>query len=132
MDRDERLEELSKLPIFRFLDAIRDAFQKRGRVVIAAPAGSRKSTVIPPLQAKERLPARGRDGRVVAVEPRRIAAASLAARVAEGFLGEDDEAKEAGRIARQASARSWSQSPPRLPEAEEFARWIRIWEGGEG
>jgi HrpA-like RNA helicase len=83
MDRNERLEELSKLPIFQFLDAIRDAFQEGGRVVIAAPTGSGKSTVVPLFLAKEWLPAWGRGGRVVVVEPRRIAATSLAARVAE-------------------------------------------------
>jgi ATPase subunit of ABC transporter with duplicated ATPase domains len=134
MDWNERLEELGKLPIFRFLDAIRDAFQKHKRVVIAAPAGSGKSTVIPLLLAKERLPARGRTGRVVVVEPQRIAATSLAARVADGFLGEDDEAKGVGRVAREVGARSWSQLLPHLPEAEELARWIQIQtqKGGEG
>ena len=83
MNQNERLEELNKLPIARFLDAIRDAFQRHKRVVIAAPTGSGKSTVIPLLLAKEWLPAWGRTGRVVVVEPRRIAATSLAARVAE-------------------------------------------------
>jgi HrpA-like RNA helicase len=53
MDRNERLEELSKLPIFQFLDAIRDAFQGRGRGVIAVPTGSGKSTVIPLFLVKE-------------------------------------------------------------------------------
>jgi hypothetical protein len=102
MGWNERLEELSKLPIFRFLDAIRNAFQEHGRVVV--------------------------------FEPRRIAATSLAARVAEGFLGEDDDARGVGRIAREVGARSWSQSLPRLPEAEEFAHriQIQIQKGGEG
>ncbi len=76
-------EKLSKLPVARFLDAIRDAFQTHGRVVIAAPTGSGKSTLIPLNLAKEWLPAWGRSGRVVVVEPRRIAATSLAAYVAE-------------------------------------------------
>jgi HrpA-like RNA helicase len=83
MGQDERLEELNKLPIARSLDVIRDAFQGHGRVVIAAPTGSGKSTLIPLKLAKEWLPAWGRSGRVVVVEPRRIAATSLAARVAE-------------------------------------------------
>jgi HrpA-like RNA helicase len=83
MDQNERLKELNKLPIARFLDVIRDAFQEHGRVVIAAPTGSGKSTVVPLFLAKEWLPAWGRGGRVVVVEPRRIAATSLAARVAE-------------------------------------------------
>jgi hypothetical protein len=53
------------------------------------------------------------------------------------LLGEDDKAwemaaKEAGRIACEIGARSWSQLLPRLPEAEEFARRIRIQKGGEG
>jgi HrpA-like RNA helicase len=54
------------------------------------------------------------------------------------FLGEDDKAawemaaKEVGRIAREVGARSWSQLLPRLPGAEEFARWIRSQKGGEG
>jgi N-acetylmuramic acid 6-phosphate (MurNAc-6-P) etherase len=134
MGWNERLEELSKLSIFRFLDAIRDAFQEGGRVVIAVPTGSGKSTVISMLLAREWLPAWGRSGRVVVVEPRRIAATSLAARVAEGFLGEDDDARGVGRIAREVGARSWSQLLPRLPGAEEFARWIhiQIQKGGGG
>jgi superfamily II DNA or RNA helicase len=132
MDQNERLEELNKLQIAQFLDVIRDAFQRHKRVVIAAPTGPGKSTVIPLFLAKEWLPAWGRSGRVVVVEPRRIAATGLAARVAEGFLGEDDEARGVGRIAREVGARSWSQLLPHLPEAEEFARRIRIWKGGEG
>jgi len=100
MSLNERLEGLSKLPIFQFLGAIRDAFQERGRVVIAAPAGPKKSTVI------HLLPARGRSGRVVVVEPR--------------------------RIAREVGARGWSQLLPHPPEAEGLARRIRIQKGGEG
>jgi HrpA-like RNA helicase len=86
------------------------------------------------LLAREWLPAWGRSGRVVVVEPRRIAATSLAARVADGFLGEDDEAREVGRIAREVGARSWSQLLSHLPEAEEIARriQIQIQKGGEG
>jgi HrpA-like RNA helicase len=76
-------ERLNKLPIAQFLDAIRDAFQRHERVVIAAPTGSGKSTLIPLKLAREWLPAWGRGGRVVVVEPRRIAATSLAAYVAE-------------------------------------------------
>jgi HrpA-like RNA helicase len=86
MSRNERLdleERLNKLPVSQFLEAIRDAFQVHGRVVIAAPTGSGKSTLIPLKLAKEWLPAWGRSGRVVVVEPRRIAATSLAAYVAE-------------------------------------------------
>jgi hypothetical protein len=122
------------MPIFQFLDAIRDAFQGHGRVVIAAPTGSGKSTIIPLLLTKEWLTAWGRSGRVVVVEPWRIAATSLAARVAEGFLGEDDDARGVGRIACEIGARSWSQLLPHLPEAEELARWIQIQtqRGGEG
>jgi hypothetical protein len=70
----------------------------------------------------------------VVVEPRRIAATSLAARVAEGFLGEDDDAKGVGRIAREVGARSQSQPLPHLPGVEEPALWIQIQtqKGGEG
>jgi hypothetical protein len=70
----------------------------------------------------------------VAVEPWRIAATSLAARVADGFLGEDDEARGMGRIAREVGARSRSQLLPHLPGVEELALWIQIQtqKGGEG
>jgi hypothetical protein len=68
----------------------------------------------------------------VVVEPRRISATSLAARVAEGFPGEDDGVWEVGRIARKVGARSRSQLLPRLPEAEGLACQIRIQKGGEG
>jgi ATP-dependent helicase HrpB len=91
-------ERLNKLPIAQFLDAIRDAFQRHERVVIAAPTGSGKSTLIPLKLAREWLPAWGRGGRVVVVE----------------------------RIAREVGARSWSQLLPHLPEAEELARRVQI------
>jgi len=60
MAQNERFdleEKLNKLPAARFLDEIRDAFQRQGRVAIAAPTGTGKSTLIPLRLAKDWLPA---------------------------------------------------------------------------
>ena len=61
-----------KLPIDVLRDEFREAL-KQGPVVVSSPTGSGKSTQVP----------RWCDGRVLVVEPRRVACRSLAQRVAE-------------------------------------------------
>ncbi|GAB4263729.1 MAG: helicase-related protein [Deferrisomatales bacterium] len=64
----------SPLPIDRLADRVRAGIA-RGPLVVTAPTGSGKSTQVPRWLA--------RDGRVLVVEPRRVACRGLAARVAE-------------------------------------------------
>lgn len=62
------------LPIDDYLDAIADAVRGAGAAVVVAPPGAGKTTRVPPCLA--------RDGRVIVLQPRRIAARSLARRIA--------------------------------------------------
>jgi ATP-dependent helicase HrpB len=62
------------LPIDPHLPAISDALRASRALVVVAPPGSGKTTRIPPLLARE--------GRVILLQPRRIAARSLARRIA--------------------------------------------------
>lgn len=64
------------LPIDAIQGAFREALEQRGRVVVTAPTGSGKSTRVP-LWCR-------RWGRVLVVEPRRLACRSLARWVAKG------------------------------------------------
>ena len=72
------------LPIEAFVDEIVDAVATDGALVLTAEPGAGKSSVVPLLVA-EAISARG--GRVVVLEPRRLAARATAARLA-GLLGE--------------------------------------------
>jgi ATP-dependent helicase HrpB len=81
------------LPVAAVLDDVVAAVQRRGRVVVEAPAGAGKTTLVP-LALAEALAAEGRDGRVVVLEPRRVAARAAARRMASlvgdrlgGFVG---------------------------------------------
>nr|MDQ2658794.1 DEAD/DEAH box helicase [Verrucomicrobiota bacterium] len=68
-----------ELPIFELEDAIVNALRQRPRLILQAPTGSGKSTQVPQiLLDREMLGA----GEVVVLQPRRIAARMLAARVA--------------------------------------------------
>jgi len=64
------------LPIDAHRGEILAAFSSHGRLILAAPPGTGKSTRLPPM-----LPASG--GRVAVLQPRRIAARNLACRVAD-------------------------------------------------
>jgi ATP-dependent helicase HrpB len=70
----------SGLPIDAALPALRDALRDAGRVVVHAPPGAGKTTIIPLalLQAPWR-----RDRRILMLEPRRLAARAAAHRMAQ-------------------------------------------------
>ena len=68
------------LPIHELSDSLRDALSRRPRVVLQAPTGSGKSTQVPQMLLDHpKLPA----GRILVLQPRRMAARMLASRVAQ-------------------------------------------------
>jgi len=67
------------LPINEIRAEIVQAFRREKRVIIKAPTGSGKSTQVPQMLLEEGLC----DGRILILQPRRLAARMLAARVAE-------------------------------------------------
>ncbi len=80
---------MSSLPIYEIRDALRGAVAKHRRLIIRAPTGSGKSTQIPQMLLDDG--ALG-DGRVIVLQPRRLATRLLAARVAQergGRLGDE-------------------------------------------
>jgi ATP-dependent helicase HrpB len=76
--------ELPTLPVTEALPALRDALDTHHRVLLEAPPGAGKSTLVP--LALLDAPWR-EDGRIMMLEPRRIAARAVAQRMAD-LLGE--------------------------------------------
>ncbi|WP_310414348.1 ATP-dependent helicase HrpB [Mycoplana sp. BE70] len=76
--------ELSKLPVSTVLPDLAEALSRGRCAVLAAPPGAGKTTLVPLHLLKQ--PWRG-DGRIILLEPRRLAARAAAGRMAE-LLGE--------------------------------------------
>ena len=74
----------AELPILDAIPALIDALRGRGRAVLQAPPGAGKTTVVP----LEMLRAGLTEGRIVMLEPRRLAARAAAERMA-ATLGEE-------------------------------------------
>jgi len=70
---------MSSLPIDTAIPPLLDALAKRGMAVLQAPPGAGKTTVVPLALLQSGLVA----GRIVMLEPRRLAAQAAAARMAE-------------------------------------------------
>src|SRR5262245_55077131 len=66
---------VSLLPIDAHIDTIVDAVHRRRAAVVTAPPGAGKTTRVPPALAA--------DGRVILLQPRRMAARAIAARIAD-------------------------------------------------
>ena len=78
-----------ELPIFELERALVSALRAQPRLILQAPTGSGKSTQVPQILLDHGLLG---DGEVVILQPRRLAARLLAARVASernGKLGEE-------------------------------------------
>jgi len=86
---DERLRAaLTELPVRRALPGLRAALDERGVAVLAAPPGTGKTTLVPLALAGLLEPdGPAPDGKVIVVEPRRLAARAAARRMA-WLLGE--------------------------------------------
>ncbi len=74
------------LPVLAGLDEVTSALRSRGVVVVQAPPGTGKTTMVPPAVA-DLVGTAGPHPRVVVTQPRRIAARAAARRLA-GLLGE--------------------------------------------
>ena len=85
MPHSFRLPPLPDLPIVAALPALREALATQPRVVLEAPPGAGKTTVVPLelLAAEWRAP----DQKILVLEPRQLAARAAAARLAQ-LLGE--------------------------------------------
>ncbi|RVC68203.1 ATP-dependent helicase HrpB, partial [Mesorhizobium sp. M00.F.Ca.ET.038.03.1.1] len=76
---------LPELPVTAVLPALGEALARRSSAVLVAPPGAGKTTLVP--LALLDAPWRGQ-GRIVLLEPRRLAARAAAPRMAE-LLGEE-------------------------------------------
>lgn len=77
---------LPNLPIQTVLPELLERLRERGRVVLEAPPGAGKTTLVP--IALQRDPERKGEGKIVMLEPRRLAVRGAAWRIAE-LLGEE-------------------------------------------
>jgi ATP-dependent helicase HrpB len=114
-----------ELPVWELHDGLRAAWRAGNRLVLVAPTGSGKSTQVPQMLLNDgRVPA---DQRIVVLQPRRVAARSVARRVADemgvpvgGAVGYqvrfDDALGPATRIAyvTEGMLLRWLQDDPRL------------------
>lgn len=75
---------MQKLPAFSIKDKVNDALKRHNTLVITAPPGAGKSTVLP-LTILESMKD---EGKILMLEPRRLAAKQIAERMAE-LLGEE-------------------------------------------
>lgn len=78
------LREADKLPALQIADAVNEALAHHERLVITAPPGAGKSTLLPLTM----LEAFGSEGKILMLEPRRLAARQIAERTAY-MLGEN-------------------------------------------
>ncbi|WP_242906988.1 ATP-dependent helicase HrpB [Actinomadura terrae] len=85
--RSSRLPDAEGLPVHRAVPALRAALAGHGAAVLAAPPGTGKTTLVPLALAGLALGGAAAGGKVLVVEPRRLAARAAARRMA-WLLGE--------------------------------------------
>ena len=77
MNYDRIQQQAGHLPAFQIADAINSTLKESANLVVTAPPGAGKSTVLP-LTLLEATP----QGRILMLEPRRLAARQIAERMA--------------------------------------------------
>ena len=97
---------MSTLPIQDALDPLIAALRARGRAVLQAPPGAGKTTIVPLAMLDAGLT----DGRILMLEPRRLAARAAAERMAQ-TLGEKVPAKPAKDIIQKAEGEECGELP---------------------
>lgn len=85
------------LPIHEVIDAIQEALSTRDELIIEAPPGAGKTTIVP-LELLKNAP--WLTGKILLLEPRRMAARAVAQRMAQ-LLGEEPGARVGYRIRQQ-------------------------------
>jgi len=83
--REVNSSQFSQLPIIEVLDSLRAAFASRDEVVLQAPPGAGKTTMVPLALLKESWLG---SQKILLLEPRRVAARAAAMRMAQ-MLGEE-------------------------------------------
>ncbi len=83
------VSDLLNLPIYAVLDDIKQTLNQNSTLILQAPPGAGKSTVVPISLLKESwLNSDGRDKMIIMLEPRRVAARMVAQQMAK-LLGEE-------------------------------------------
>ena len=82
MKKTAELFDAERYPVCAVFPALLTAWREAGRVILAAPPGSGKTTLVPPFLLQQ-----GEPGRLLMLEPRRVAARAAAARIAS-LLGD--------------------------------------------
>jgi ATP-dependent helicase HrpB len=80
-----KIQDKEKYPVYEVVDALRAALQADRKVLLSAPPGAGKSTILPLALANETW-LEGK--KIIVLEPRRLAAQSIATRMAD-LLGEE-------------------------------------------
>lgn len=104
----DRLKERERLPIFEAKNRVLDTIRRARVTLLAADTGSGKSTQVPQFILDEAIAQGcGRQVHVVCTQPRRLAAVSLASRVAWERGERSDGHGSTGHVVR------WEEKPPR-------------------
>ena len=81
------MTDCSNYPIYKIVPEICHRLAEKNRLVVSAPPGAGKSTVLP-LELLRNLNEKGDGGKIIMLEPRRLAAVAVANRLAS-LLGEE-------------------------------------------
>jgi ATP-dependent helicase HrpB len=107
------VQEIQDLPIYNIIDSIRSSLQDKPNLLLEAMPGAGKTTCIPLLLSSRPLPSDSNnsktEGKVIVVEPRRVATRSAAQRMSR-LLGQDEVGNSIGYVIRGESKQSSNTS----------------------